>query len=213
MDPCCRYCWPQRWPSKLLDNVDAFNRRRARFTAMLREFYECWPRSLVRSLRNVMAEKDPPRGTQPGWAMLLSIWGRLRRLERVRHPGACPSSSVMLTLAWVYRTPAATSSRLLAGLVRGAAAQLPRWFSSRLQMVRARVFMRRLHALDSNDVSGVYWRVALYPLTSQAEAHRQACCSSSIGLLYSHYLGALIFARPWLVSSALSPEVPALVAN
>ena len=77
-------------------------------------------------------------------------------------------------------------------------------------MVNARAYA--LVALCATICLWSYWRVALHPASSQARAHRRACCLGSIGLLYSHYLGALLLpvARP--ISSALRSEEPALVA-
>ena len=121
----------------------------------------------------------------PGWATLLSIWGRIVGWSEF----AIRALSLfvgLLALAWVYRTgrdfftPAAG---LFAALLLSAS-------------VFHLVYMARadLYALVSLCVAiciWYYWRVALHQ-RSPGKGTQAGLLLGSIGLLYSHYLGALL---------------------
>ena len=132
-----------------------------------------------------MSGIKPPRGTRRVGAMLLSIWGRVAGWSEF----AIRALSLfvgLLTLAWVYRTgrdfftPAAG---LIAALLLSAS-------------VFHLVYMTRNGSLCAVSLCVAiciwyYWRVALY--SQQPGRGAQAgLLLGSIGLLYSHYLGALL---------------------
>ena len=129
-------------------------------------------------------ENTSPRHA-PGWVMLLSIWGPSvgwRELA-VR---ALSFFVGLLTLAWIYRigrdffTPAAG---LIAALLLSASVFHLSY------MARAGAYA--LVALCVTICLWYYWRVALNP--RQSERGEQAgLLLGSIGLLYSHYFGALL---------------------
>ena len=129
-------------------------------------------------------ENTAPRHP-PGWAMLLSIWGPFVGWSEF----AIRALSLfigLLTLAWVYRTgrnfftPAAG---LFATLLLSAS-------------VFHLAFMTRAELYAPVALLAVmciwyYWRGALYP-QQPGRGAQAGLLLSSIGLLYSHYLGALL---------------------
>ena len=121
----------------------------------------------------------------PGWAMLLSIWGRVAGWSEF----AIRALSLFvgqLTLAWIYRTgrdfftPAAG---LIAALLLSASV------FHLVYMARADLYA--LVSLCAAICIWYYWRVALYP-QQPGRGAQAGLLLGSIGLLYSHYLGALL---------------------
>ena len=121
----------------------------------------------------------------PGWASLLSLWGPFVGWSEFA-TRALSFLIGLLTLAWVYRagrdffTPAAG---LIAALLLSAS-------------VFHLAFMARadpyaLVALCAVTCIWYYWRVALHP-QQPGTSVLAGLLLGSIGLLYSHYLGALL---------------------
>ena len=121
----------------------------------------------------------------PGWAILLSVWGRIVGWSEF----AIRALSLfigLLTLAWVYRTgrdfftPAAG---LFAALLLS---------TSVLHLAyMARADLYALVALCAVICVWHYWRVALHQ-RSPGRGTQAGLLLGSICLLYSHYLGALL---------------------
>ena len=128
-------------------------------------------------------ENTAPRHP-PGWAILLSIWGRLVGWSEF----AIRALSLfigLLTLAWVYRAGRdllAPAAGLIATLLLSASV-----FHLAF-MTRAELYAPV--ALWTVMCIWFYLRVALYQLEPGRGA-QAGLLLSSIGLLYSHYLGAL----------------------
>ena len=129
-------------------------------------------------------ESTAPRHP-PGWAMLLSIWGPFVGWSEF----AIRALSLfigLLTLAWVYRTgrnfftPAAG---LFATLLLSASV------FHLAYMTRAELYAPV--ALLAVMCIWYYWRGALYPQQPRRGA-QAGLLLGSIGLFYSHYLGALL---------------------
>ena len=126
-----------------------------------------------------------PRRHAPGWPMLLSVWGPFVGWSEF----AIKTLSFfvgLLTLAWVYRTGRdlfAPAAGLFAALLLSASV------FHLAYMTRADLYA--LVALCAAICLWYYWRVALH--SQQPGRGKQAgLLLGSIGLLYSHYLGALL---------------------
>ena len=120
-----------------------------------------------------------------GWPMLLTIWGRLVGWSEIA-VRAFPLFTGLLTLAWVYRTGRdLLSSR--ASLFATLLLSVSVFFIA--YMIHARAFT--LVTLFSTLSIWSYWRVALHP-RSPGRAAQGGLLLGSIGLLYSHYFGALL---------------------
>ena len=139
-----------------------------------------------RSLANVwdfMAENDPRNA--PGWPILLSVWGPFVGWSEF----AIRALSLlfgMLTLAWVYRTGRGMFSPgagLVAALLLGTSVFLLAY------MVNARAYA--LVALCATICLWSYWRVALH-LRPPDRGAQAGLLLGSVGLLWSHYFGALL---------------------
>ena len=157
--------------------------RRARFTRLLREFYELAHGSLA-DIWDVLA-KTPPRGTRLDGPMLLSIWGPFVGWSEF----AIRALSLyigLLTLAWVFR-----SGRGLFAPVAGfyAALLLGSSVFFLAYMVNARAYT--LVTLCATICLWSYWRVALH-LRSPGRGAQAGLLLGSVGLLWSHYFGALL---------------------
>ena len=121
----------------------------------------------------------------PGWAMLLSIWGLFVGWNEL----AIRALSLfigLLTLAWVYRAGRdffAPAAGLIAALLLSASV------FHLAYMVRADPYA--LVALCAATCIWCYWRVALHQ-RSPCRGAQVGLLLGSLGLLYSHYLGALL---------------------
>ena len=150
-------------------------------------------------------ENTAPRHP-PGWVVLLSVWGLFVGWSEF----AIRALSLfigLLTLAWVYRA--------------GRDFFAPRCRPDRCAAAQRLGLSSRLHGARRTLCAGC-------PLDSNVYLVLLASCPVSTGArqrrtgrpAVEQYRAALftlsrraIFARPWLVSSALSPEAPALVAS
>ena len=121
----------------------------------------------------------------PGWVVLLSVWGLFVGWSEF----AIRALSLfigLLTLAWVYRAGRdffAPAAGLIAALLLSAS-------------VFHLAFMARAELYAPVALCAVicvwyYWRVALYP-QQPGKGVQAGLLLGSIGLLYSHYLGALL---------------------
>ena len=121
----------------------------------------------------------------PGWAMLLSVWGPFVGWSEF----AIKTLSFfvgLLTLAWVYRTGRdlfAPAAGLFAALLLSASV------IHLAYMTRADLYA--LVALCAAICLWYYWRVALHS-QEPGRGKQAGLLLGSIGLLYSHYLGALL---------------------
>ena len=121
----------------------------------------------------------------PGWAMLLSIWGLFVGWNEL----AIRALSLfigLLTLAWVYRAGRdffAPAAGLIAALLLSASV------FHLAYMARADLYAPV--ALCAVICVRYYWRVALHP-QQPGKGVQAGLLLGSIGLLYSHYLGALL---------------------
>ena len=161
----------------LLD-VDAFNGDEP-YTLVAAGVLRAGPLSLVDTWTSVS-----PRQAL-GWPSLIAIWGRLVGWSEVA-VRALPVFFGMLTLAWVYRTGRdllAPRAGLFATLVLSASVFFIAY------MIHARAFT--LVALCSTLCIWSYWRIALHP-QQPGKGLQAGLLLGSIGLLYSHYLGALL---------------------
>ena len=129
-------------------------------------------------------ENTAPRHP-PGWVVLLSVWGLFVGWSEF----AIRALSLfigLLTLAWVYRAGRdffAPAAGLIAALLLSAS-------------VFHLAFMARAELYAPVALCAVicvwyYWRVALYP-QQPGKGVQAGLLLGSIGLLYSHYLGALL---------------------
>ena len=121
----------------------------------------------------------------PGWAMLLSVWGPFVGWSEFAIK-ALSFFVGLLTLAWVYRTGRdlfAPAAGLFAALLLSASV------IHLAYMTRADLYA--LVALCAAICLWYYWRVALYP-QQPGKGVQAGLLLGSIGLLYSHYLGALL---------------------
>ena len=129
-------------------------------------------------------ENTAPRHP-PGWAMLLSIWGPFVGWSEF----AIRALSLfigLLTLAWVYRVGRdffAPAAGLIAALLLSASV------FHLAYMARAELYAPV--ALCAVICVWYYWRVALHP-QQPGKGVQAGLLLGSIGLLYSHYLGALL---------------------
>ena len=161
----------------LLD-VDAFNGDEP-YTLAAAGALRAGPLSLVDTWTSVS-----PRQAL-GWPSLIAIWGRLVGWSEVA-VRALPVFFGMLALAWVYRTGRdllAPQAGLFATLVLSASVFFIAY------MIHARAFT--LVALCSTLCIWSYWRIALHP-QQPGKGAQAGLLLGSIGLLYSHYLGALL---------------------
>ena len=120
-----------------------------------------------------------------GWPMLLSVWGHSVNWSEftVR---AMPFFAGMLTIAWVYRTGHdlfATSAGVIAALLLSASVFFLAY------MIHARAFT--LVTLFATLCIWSYWRLALHP-QPPGKGAQAGLLLGSVGLLYSHYFGALL---------------------
>ena len=129
-------------------------------------------------------ENTAPRHA-PGWAILLSVWGRIVGWSEF----AIRALSLfigLLTLAWVYRAGSdlfAPAAGLVAALLLSASV------FHLAYMARAALYAPV--ALCTVICVCFYWRVALNP-QQPGKGVQAGLLLGSIGLLYSHYLGALL---------------------
>ena len=129
-------------------------------------------------------ENTAPRHP-PGWSVLLSVW----RLFVGWSEFAIRALSLfigLLTLAWVYRAGRdffAPAAGLIAALLLSASV-----FHLAF-MTRAELYAPV--ALCAVICAWYYWRVALHP-QQPGNSVQAGLLLGSIGLLYSHYLGALL---------------------
>ena len=161
----------------LLD-MDAFNGDEP-YTLVAAGVLRAGPLSLVDTWNSVS-----PRQAL-GWPSLIAIWGRLVGWSEVA-VRALPVFFGMLALAWVYRTGRdllAPRAGLFATLVLSASVFFIAY------MIHARAFT--LVALCTALCIWSYWRIALHPL-QPGKGVQVGLLLGSIGLLYSHYLGALL---------------------
>ncbi len=121
----------------------------------------------------------------PGWPMLLSVWGRIAGWSEVTIR-ALSLFVGLLTLAWVYRTGRgmfAPTAGLLAALLLSAS------LFHLAYMARAGTYA--MVAFCATLCLWCYWRIALEP-RSPGRATQGGLLLVSIGLLWSHYFGALL---------------------
>ncbi len=129
-------------------------------------------------------ENTAPRHP-PGWSVLLSVWGLLVGWSEL----AIRALSLfigLLTLAWVYRAGRdffAPAAGLIAALLLSASV------FHLAYMARAELYAPV--ALWTAMCFWFYWRVALYP-QQPGRGAQAGLLLGSTGLLYSHYLGALL---------------------
>ena len=120
-----------------------------------------------------------------GWPMLLTVWGRLVGWSEIA-VRAFPLFAGLLTLAWVYRTGRdllSPRASLFATLLLSVSVFFIAY------MIHARAFT--LVTLFTALSIWSYWRIALHP-RSAGRAAQGGLLLGSIGLLYSHYFGALL---------------------
>ena len=121
----------------------------------------------------------------PGWVVLLSVWGLFVGWSEF----AIRALSLfigLLTLAWVYRVGRgffAPAAGLIAALLLSASV------FHLAYMARAELYAPV--ALYAVICVWYYWRVALHP-QQPGKGVQAGLLLGSIGLLYSHYLGALL---------------------
>ena len=128
---------------------------------------------------------SPSGDTPPGWGLCCSFFvGALRRLERVRHPGAVPLRRPADPYAWVYRAGRdffAPAAGLIAALLLSASV-----FSSRLH---GNADLYAPVALCAVICVRYYWRVPCIH-SSQERRARLACCwaasACSIHIISAH---------------------------
>ena len=140
------------------------------------------PRSLA-DIWDFLAENDPRNA--PGWPILLSVWGPFVGWSEF----AIRALSLfigLLTLAWVFR-----SGRGLFAPVAGffAALLLGSSVFFLAYMVNARAYT--LVTLCATICLWSYWRVALH-LRPPGRGAQAGLLLGSVGLLWSHYFGALL---------------------
>ena len=129
-------------------------------------------------------ENTAPRHP-PGWSVLLSVWGLLVGWNEL----AIRSLSLfvgLLTLAWVYRVGCdlfAARTGLVAVSLLGASAIHLTYMS--------RADLYPLVALCATLCIWFYWRVALH-LRPPGWGAQAGLLLGSVGLLWSHYFGALL---------------------
>ena len=132
-----------------------------------------------------MSGKTPPRGTRLAGLCLLSIWGPFVGWSEF----AIRALSLfigLLTLAWVYRAGRdffAPAAGLIAALLLSASV------FHLAYMARAELYAPV--ALCAVICVWYYWRVALHA-RQPGKGVQAGLLLGSIGLLYSHYLGALL---------------------
>ena len=130
-------------------------------------------------------ENTAPRHP-PGWAMLLSIWGPFVGWSEL----AIRALSLfigLLTLAWVYRAGRdffAPAAGLIAALLLSASV-FHLAYMARADLYAPGGPLRRYLCL-------VLLARALHPQQPGKGVHQAGLLLGSIGLLYSHYLGALL---------------------
>ena len=121
----------------------------------------------------------------PGWPMLLSVWGRVAGWSEFASR-ALSLFIGLLTLAWVYRAGRdffAPAAGLIAALLLSASV------FHLAYMARADLYA--LVALCAVICIWYYWRVALQK-QQPGRGAQAGLLLGCIGLLYSHYLGALL---------------------
>ncbi len=121
----------------------------------------------------------------PGWSVLLSVWGLFVGWSELAIR-ALSFFIGLLTLAWVYRAGRdffAPAAGLIAALLLSASV-----FHLAF-MVRAELYAPV--ALCAVICVWYYWRVALHP-QQPGKGVQAGLLLGSIGLLYSHYFGALL---------------------
>ncbi len=140
------------------------------------------PRSLA-DIWDFLAENDPRNA--PGWPVLLSVWGPFVGWSEfaIRALSLCMG---LLTLAWVFR-----SGRGLFAPVAGfyAALLLGSSVFFLAYMVNARAYT--LVTLCATICLWNYWRVALH-MRPPGRGAQAGLLLGSVGLLWSHYFGALL---------------------
>ncbi len=140
------------------------------------------PRSLA-DVWDFLAENDPRNA--PGWPILLSVWGPFVGWSEF----AIRALSLfigLLTLAWVFRSGRglfAPVAGLFAVLLLGSSVFFLAY------MVNARAYT--LVALCATICLWSYWRVALH-LRPPGRGAQAGLLLGSVGLLWSHYFGALL---------------------
>ena len=120
-----------------------------------------------------------------GWPMLLSVWGHSAGWSELT-VRAMPFFAGMLTIAWVFRTGHdffATSAGIIAALLLSASV----FFLAYMFHARAFTFV----TLFATMCLWSYWHIALrsWPPGRGVQA---GLLLGSLGLLYSHYFGALL---------------------
>ena len=140
------------------------------------------PRSLA-DIWDFLAENEPRNA--PGWPILLSVWGPFVGWSEfaIRALSLCIG---LLTLAWVFRSGRgffAPAAGLFATLLLGSSVFFLAY------MVNARAYT--LVALCATICLWSYWRVALH-LRPPGRSAQAGLLLGSVGLLWSHYFGALL---------------------
>ena len=164
----------------LLD-VDAFNGDEPA-SLLAAGILSSGPRSLA-DIWDFMLENDPRNA--PGWPILLSVWGPFVGWSEfaIRALSLCIG---LLTLAWVFRSGHglfAPVAGLFAALLLGSSVFFLAY------MVNARAYT--LVALCATICLWSYWRVALH-LRPPGRGAQAGLLLGSVGLLWSHYFGALL---------------------
>ncbi len=134
-----------------------------------------------------------------GWPTLLAIWGRLVGWSEVA-VRALPQFFGMLALAWVYRTGRdllAPRAGFFAALLLSASVYFLAY------MIHARAFT--LVVLCTALSIWSYWRIALHP-RPPGKGAQAGLLLGSLGLLYSHYFGALLLPALGLFHLFLVPK-------
>ena len=132
---------------------------------------------------NYMLDHDPRNA--PGWPVLLALWGRLAGWSEVAIR-ALALFAGSLAIAWVFRTGRdlfAPGAGLFAALLLSTSVFFLAY------MANARAYS--LVALFASLSLWCYWRVALHPRLPDRNAE-SGLLLGSIGLLYSHYFGAVL---------------------
>ena len=132
---------------------------------------------------NYITEEDPAQAL--GWPLLFSVWGRLAGWSEVA-ARALPCFGGLLALAWVYRAGNDLFSPQ-AGLF--AALLLSASLFPQTNMLHARAFP--LIMLFTAWSLWAYWRNALHP-SPPGPGAQAGLLTGVTGLLYSHYVGALL---------------------
>ena len=164
----------------LLD-VDAFNGDEP-VSLVTAGILSSGPRSLA-DVWDFMAENDPRNA--PGWPILLSVWGPFVGWSEFTIR-ALSLFIGLLTLAWVFRSGRglfAPVAGLFAALLLGSSVFLLAY------MANARAYT--LVALCATICLWSYWRVALH-LRPPGRGAQAGLLLGSVGLLWSHYFGALL---------------------